>query len=701
MFTLNDDLSIYATRGDAVFFSVMAEYNGETFQFQAGDVVRFKVYGKKNAKEVLLQKDFPITAATDSVAIVLTEAETKLGDVISKPTDYWYEVELNPFTDPKTIIGYDEDGAKIFKLFPEGADVPEFVVKPEDVPVVDKDLDLTSTRPVQNQAIARAVVQLRAGYEKTDAQTKETANDLAVERARISNLVAGTTPSGAEVVDVRVDMCGVTHESAGDAVREHFKHLAKVITGITYIDGTYITAKGKENALGNAMSSDYVDISDYVGENLLLYSCLFDSAGFAIYDKNKVCIAGVAGNDCAVNPIYGYYRVSLPINAYYIRFSVLKSKMAEGKVIILPGHTGTKTVCDIIDANTYKVIALDDVEYTASHCIRGKNGDVVALDEGHPLQASGFVDISGYGLYDLYISCVFSGYAGMAFYDKNGRYIDGHSGDSFGASADHPVEVVVKTPANAKYIRYTIHEGYEGYSIRFRENAGNIVEKIKTHADYSFAVEKVLCIGDSLTSGANYISKNGSSIQQNFPYYLGRMLNCYVTNAGKSGWSASNWYQNYGEKYNYAEYDAFVIWLGTNYGCGTMPTDNAINAFVPDANVADADANQALYLIRIIKDIQAANSDAFIVLCNTFASKSDVQTHNATIEEIAAKYGLMLLDMSDLSADIYPELHGGISNPHFGKAGNIYIADRIKTNISEYIAENPLRAEFGYTSRTN
>ena len=166
MFTLNDDLSIYATRGDIVFFSVSADDDGVPYVFQPGDVVRIKVYGKKNAENVVLQKDFPVIEETESVAIFLTEEDTKIGGVISKAADYWYEVELNPMSNPQTIIGFDEDGAKIFKLFPEGADLEEFVPDPEDIPVVDDALDLVSTRPVQNQAITRAVTKLTSDLER-------------------------------------------------------------------------------------------------------------------------------------------------------------------------------------------------------------------------------------------------------------------------------------------------------------------------------------------------------------------------------------------------------------------------------------------------------------------------------------------------------------------------------------------------------
>ena len=124
MFKINDDLSIYLTRGDAavIDFSV-AKKDGEAYTFQPGDVVRIKVFEKKGCDCVVLQKDFPVAEATESVEVLLTGEETKIGELIHKPRDYWYEVELNPLTNPQTVIGYDENGAKVFRLFPEGKDV--------------------------------------------------------------------------------------------------------------------------------------------------------------------------------------------------------------------------------------------------------------------------------------------------------------------------------------------------------------------------------------------------------------------------------------------------------------------------------------------------------------------------------------------------------------------------------------------------
>ena len=132
MFQINDDKSIYVTRGDIVTFTVGAKNkdNDESYIFRVNDVVRIKVVEKKGCDVVVLQKDFLVEEETERVTIFLSEEDTRIGEVISKPTDYWYEIELNPNTYPQTIIGYDEDGAKIFKLYPEGKDL-EFAPTPD------------------------------------------------------------------------------------------------------------------------------------------------------------------------------------------------------------------------------------------------------------------------------------------------------------------------------------------------------------------------------------------------------------------------------------------------------------------------------------------------------------------------------------------------------------------------------------------
>lgn len=133
MIVVNEDKSINVTRGDVANFMVCANVDEERITFKPGQVLRIKVFEKKNAENVVLQKDFTIAEECEEAAIQLTGADTKIGEVISKPVDYWYEIVLNPFTNPQTIVGYDDDGAKIFKLFPEGGEVDDSETNPEEV----------------------------------------------------------------------------------------------------------------------------------------------------------------------------------------------------------------------------------------------------------------------------------------------------------------------------------------------------------------------------------------------------------------------------------------------------------------------------------------------------------------------------------------------------------------------------------------
>lgn len=123
MFNVNSDGSIHATRGDIGSFEVSAKVSETTFYvFKRGDIVRLNVHERNHPDRVVLLKEVEVNSETETVIISLSREDTKIGDLINKPVDYWYEVELNPETTPQTFIGFDNDGPKIFRLFPEGAD---------------------------------------------------------------------------------------------------------------------------------------------------------------------------------------------------------------------------------------------------------------------------------------------------------------------------------------------------------------------------------------------------------------------------------------------------------------------------------------------------------------------------------------------------------------------------------------------------
>lgn len=121
MIKIDEEKTIHLTRGDTATIVVTAQNDdGSNYEFQKGDILRLKVMSKKKVEEIVLTKDIIIDSNKESVEIELTSDETRIGDYINKPITYWYEVELNPDNNSTTIIGYDENGPKQFKLYPEG-----------------------------------------------------------------------------------------------------------------------------------------------------------------------------------------------------------------------------------------------------------------------------------------------------------------------------------------------------------------------------------------------------------------------------------------------------------------------------------------------------------------------------------------------------------------------------------------------------
>lgn len=135
MFKINDDLSISLTRGDTVSFDVTAKQGDVDYIFEDGDTIVFKVSEAKDAGAVLLKVSSVAKIKegepTTKVTVSLTDEQTASltgGTIISKPVEFWYEIALENDTRGKvrqTLIGYDEDGAKILRLFPEIGDMTQ------------------------------------------------------------------------------------------------------------------------------------------------------------------------------------------------------------------------------------------------------------------------------------------------------------------------------------------------------------------------------------------------------------------------------------------------------------------------------------------------------------------------------------------------------------------------------------------------
>ena len=126
MALIDEKFNIETIRGDVLPLKISARLRMDKsiYTFKPNDVIRFKIMDRNNCKSVILQKEVLVEKECDSVRIVVPSEEMKIGSVLSKPVDYWYEVELNPHTSNTiTILGYTKkDGPKILTLCPEGGD---------------------------------------------------------------------------------------------------------------------------------------------------------------------------------------------------------------------------------------------------------------------------------------------------------------------------------------------------------------------------------------------------------------------------------------------------------------------------------------------------------------------------------------------------------------------------------------------------
>ena len=122
MFRIADDgTTLEVTRGSSgsITFGALTP-EGEQYMFNIGDVVRLNVTKENRENMVVMSVETTIEQDTEEVTISITSFDSKIGTVINKPTDYWYDIELNPDTSAaQMLLGYDDEGPKIFRVYPE------------------------------------------------------------------------------------------------------------------------------------------------------------------------------------------------------------------------------------------------------------------------------------------------------------------------------------------------------------------------------------------------------------------------------------------------------------------------------------------------------------------------------------------------------------------------------------------------------
>lgn len=115
-----DNNHLYITRGDTLVFDMqITDCNGEIYTFGENDIVTFSAY--KNLKQqALILKDFVAEAGENAIRIEVDSEEMKIGELISTPRNYNYEIILNGVS---TVQGYVPGKRSTLTLLPEGSGI--------------------------------------------------------------------------------------------------------------------------------------------------------------------------------------------------------------------------------------------------------------------------------------------------------------------------------------------------------------------------------------------------------------------------------------------------------------------------------------------------------------------------------------------------------------------------------------------------
>ncbi|WP_438838138.1 SGNH/GDSL hydrolase family protein [Streptococcus pluranimalium] len=576
-----------------------------------------------------------------------------------------------------------------------GADVREAIVK-----AIEIAYETGSSNGNANLEVSKArgfFNTLSDRLENLDSNLSKALSEVATSDSRIDGLIAnagdGTVPS--ELTDMRTGSDGFTYTTAGDALRT----IGKVVENsfkvpLKLSPGYYVTAPTGEVAQHTNQQYKATDYIDVGGVKTVKIDSKFSGAsdGYAFYDKNKKYISG--------SSVYAK-EIAVPASARYFKFTAYGLEDSAVRAFLIYDYNALMPVLNTLNSEQMpsKINNLVKLDFTLTNkrYIVATSGYDAAIEDVR-FWSTSYINVSN--LSKVTINSNFSGYSdGYSFYDENKNFISGST--TFTST--------ITVPSNAAFLRFTVFNidstlasasgDFTFYQLN--EKIEKIAEGVDVSAktNYSYAIGKTLMIGDSLTSGAYYddVVYKGTSINQNVPYYLAKMTNNEVVNGGKSGWYPSNWYTDELPNHDITQFDTFFIWLGTNKGL-TDTLDTDVNAFDDYNQFANTETG---YYCRLIEYIKHHNPDAAIHLSTCFASSGNLTETNATIKKIADKYNLHVIELSDLTVSNYPNLHLGINNVHFGKAGNIFIANRLVKAVNDYYADNQLKLEFGLTRRTN
>lgn len=358
-----------------------------------------------------------------------------------------------------------------------------------------------------------------------------------------------------------------------DSVEDEFDN---VFLDVEWTNNYFIN-KDNGNAVYNTdyKCTDFIRIGSNTvtalfGFNLRIYNL----SAFGYYDENKAFIESWTTPETSLTNKVG--TINPPNGAYYIRFSCYRRY--DGKIWLR--NISPKKFVTYVDSQEQLAFSAhkDDTNYINSadtweeNSYIDANGNVASFNGFY---ASPFIELDESTKYYCW-NKIFSGY--YAFYNENKQPIEAHGNDL-------SLYSTFTTPSGTAYGRFTVR-GQDGDPANawiniYNEKPDKFAYVLKNcYSNYSenpcdyngdeiSVFNKILCIGDSLTSGTfNYLADGSTNnfveyAKYSYPTFLKKLTGCDVINMGNGGKSSAEWYELH-ENDDLSGYDCAIIQLGVN-----------------------------------------------------------------------------------------------------------------------------------------
>ena len=321
-------------------------------------------------------------------------------------------------------------------------------------------------------------------------------------------------------------------------------------------------------------------------------------------------------------------------------------------------------------------------EMTDGGYIEISSGNVVSH---YAYKYTDYIDIEN--IKKIGIICAFGANAGAAFYDENHIYISGISA----GTASYGDLIKVDVPSGAKYIRSSYYKSSKvDFKIMIVDIAKNFAPSGSTSdnpcsymGNEICVFNKILCIGDSLTSGTfNY--RSGGSIynyledaRYSYPTYLHKITNVDVTNKGSGGRSSAEWYEQFANA-DLSGFSAAIIQLGVNdvirYSTWGTTSETAFTNII--TKLKNENQNIKIFVANIIP-------------ATSYSTEGYITFSNALLNWVQTQYAN---DPDVIPVDIQQYGHtkdsSGYNCGHLSALGYYRLAQDYKGYISNYIKDH-------------